>query len=141
MFHPVYWVSHFDNLIVWHSFATVSLFSFLQFSPPEPMKIRERYVPSPPPFERCDSEYRRNKEMKMNALRNVLLRQSFADDSVHDFDQEQREEFPGHRADWIKQRTQLLSMQHRLAKEAVASAGNITANRLSHGRRISGAKQ
>ncbi|KAF7233045.1 hypothetical protein EG68_08531 [Paragonimus skrjabini miyazakii] len=96
------------------------------FSPPEPMEIRERYVPSPPPFERCDSEYRRNKEVKMNALRNVLLRQSFAGDSVQDFDQEQREEFPGHRADWIKQRTQLLSMQHRLAKEAVESAGNIT---------------
>ncbi|KAF6779341.1 hypothetical protein AHF37_01055 [Paragonimus kellicotti] len=98
----------------------------LKFSPPEPMEIRERYVPSPPPFERCDSEYRRNKEVKMNALRNVLLRQSFAGDSVQDFDQEQREEFPGHRADWIKQRTQLLSMQHRLAKEAVASAGNIS---------------
>ncbi|KAF8562875.1 hypothetical protein P879_10869, partial [Paragonimus westermani] len=111
------------------------------FSPPEPLEIRERYVPSPPPFERYDSECRRSKEVKVNALRNVLLRQSFAGDPVQDFDREQPEEFPGHRADWIKQRTELFSMQHRLAKEAVASAGNIAAKRLSHGRRISGAKQ
>ncbi|THD24594.1 hypothetical protein D915_004787 [Fasciola hepatica] len=45
------------------------------FSPPEPMKIEERYMPSPPQNESSDTELRRSKEARLHAIRELLLRQ------------------------------------------------------------------
>ncbi|KAG5445949.1 hypothetical protein CSKR_102807 [Clonorchis sinensis] len=56
-----------------YPFTTESVESV--FAPPEPMDIGARYVPSPPAREPTDPEYRQNKEKRLSALRDVLLRQ------------------------------------------------------------------
>ncbi|TPP65771.1 hypothetical protein FGIG_09751 [Fasciola gigantica] len=91
----------------------------LFFSPPEPMKIEERYMPSPPQNESSDTEIRRSKEARLHAIRELLLRQRISGDFDH------RDPPPTPHASQTKERVShsahLISMQAKLARDAVAS--------------------
>ncbi|TGZ64844.1 hypothetical protein CRM22_006144 [Opisthorchis felineus] len=99
-----------------YPFTTESVESV--FAPPEPMNIGARYVPSPPAGEPTDPEYRQNKEKRLSALRDVLLRQSLASDCEVDVGDPATQLSPTSR---IKRHSQLLDMQEQLAKEAASS--------------------
>ncbi|VDP68480.1 unnamed protein product [Echinostoma caproni] len=91
------------------------------FSPPEPMKIQERYVPSPPQGEPTDMLLRQSKEMRLNAIREVLLRQRLIDSYDHRDSPPNPTSTPSRDGDRINQNVHLISMQAKLAKDAVAS--------------------
>ncbi|OON22331.1 hypothetical protein X801_01766, partial [Opisthorchis viverrini] len=110
-----------------YPFTTESVESV--FAPPEPMDIGARYVPSPPTGEPTDPEYRQNKEKRLSALRDVLLRQSLASDCDVDAGDPATQLSPTSR---IKRHSQLLDMQEQLAKEAASSVVAFSGKDPSH---------